>query len=243
MVLPRKRRGMPSVGGGTRSRVDSGLRGFARGSCAGAEGCRYEEGEQAGLRGAARRERFQLLAVAVVADADDRDLGVLLCCCAVCCVSETRPRSLSPIVRRHESVCLSRALIVSIRSWTPPRSPPDIPSTSSMMSTWRIRPDGPVENPRPDGPPVRLPNDTAVLVTSSLTRLLRRPPMPPPTSFSALLRASLAFTSTVCTPSSRQMIVAALVLPMPGGPEMSTARFGASLLLFGGAPEAKVLRG
>ena len=44
-----------------------------------------------------------------------------------------------------------------------------------------------------------------------------------------LPRASLAFTSITSKPRARQMIFAALVLPMPGGPLMSTAFLGASL--------------
>jgi len=46
-----------------------------------------------------------------------------------------------------------------------------------------------------------------------------------------LPRESLALTSITSKPRARQMILAALVLPMPGGPLMSTAFLGASLPL------------
>ena len=46
-----------------------------------------------------------------------------------------------------------------------------------------------------------------------------------------LPRASLALTSMTSKPSALQMILAALVLPMPGGPLMSTAFLGASFPL------------
>mmetsp|Transcript_5132 Transcript_5132/g.17912 ORF Transcript_5132/g.17912 Transcript_5132/m.17912 type:complete len:209 (-) Transcript_5132:395-1021(-) len=72
-------------------------------------------------------------------------------------------------------------LMVSMRSATPPRSPADMPSTSSITRhTLRSPP----------------PKDTARFVTISFTRLVRLPATPPFTSLSALPRASLAFTST-----------------------------------------------
>ena len=126
-----------------------------------------------------------------------------------------------------------------MRSCTPPRSPPDMPSTSSMMSACFFT----------------LPSKlTAQLVTISFTMFAHLPFRPDFTSDSAwtrvhstrergrgcwlarrmrrtLPRASLALTSMTSKPSALQMILAALVLPMPGGPLMSTAFLGASFPL------------
>lgn len=103
-------------------------------------------------------QRLDLLGIGVVADADNGDFGYLM-----------RQNGL-----RHKlgqaSTVLQPTLMVLMRSAMPPRSPADIPSTSSMMSTWRL------------GVPSKF---TAVLVTISFTTFDNLPAMPPFTSESA----------------------------------------------------------
>jgi len=132
--------------------------------------------------------------------------------------------------------CHKQTLMLLMRSCTPPRSPPDMPSTSSMMSACFFT----------------LPSKlTAQFVTISFTMFAHLPFRPDFTSDSAythtvnacarvhvrnvrlcaprtLPRASLALTSMTSKPSALQIIFAALVLPMPGGPLISTAFLGAS---------------
>jgi len=92
------------------------------------------------------------------------------------------------------------ALIVPM----PPRSPPDIPSTSS--STIARRPSFAVPG-LAQSPMERL----WMVWLSSL-------------SSSFLLRVSLAFSSSTSYPSSWHTRCTAVVLPMPGAPDMSIAR-------------------
>ena len=103
-------------------------------------------------------ERPQLLRPGVIADADDGNLGNL----DAACVS-TPPRKCTAHMQGQPT------LMVCIRSATPPRSPLDMPSTSSMMRTCRL------------GVPSKF---TAVLVTISLTMFAILPAMPPFTSAS-----------------------------------------------------------
>mmetsp|Transcript_21104 Transcript_21104/g.35958 ORF Transcript_21104/g.35958 Transcript_21104/m.35958 type:complete len:303 (-) Transcript_21104:85-993(-) len=107
--------------------------------------------------------------------------------------------------------------MVWMRSVTPPLSPPDMPSTSSMMSTWW-------RYWLALAPPAA-PNISEVLVAISLIMLEVFPLMPAVILLSDLLRASLAFISTTMYPASRETICAALVLPTPGGPDNRRAFF------------------
>mmetsp|Transcript_687 Transcript_687/g.1996 ORF Transcript_687/g.1996 Transcript_687/m.1996 type:complete len:252 (-) Transcript_687:1482-2237(-) len=109
--------------------------------------------------------------------------------------------------------------MVWMRSATPPRSPADIPSTSSITSTVLL---GRPSEPMP----------MAVLVVSSLMLFASLPAMPAFTVAcpSALFRVSLAFTSITSNPSSRQMMRAEDDLPMPGVPLIRTAFLEVSFL-------------
>src|SRR3569833_2934418 len=94
------------------------------------------------------------------------------------------------------------------RATMPPRSPADMPSTSSMMRTVFFLATStffpsPAKNPSKE-----------VLLSAS--------PMPPSTSF--LLLVSLALLSMTSYPASFAARCAAVVFPMPGGPEIMTAR-------------------
>mmetsp|Transcript_8138 Transcript_8138/g.25068 ORF Transcript_8138/g.25068 Transcript_8138/m.25068 type:complete len:384 (+) Transcript_8138:2316-3467(+) len=107
--------------------------------------------------------------------------------------------------------------MVLMRSATPPRSPADMPSTSSMMSSVLVTSAMP--------PPAR-PNENVRLVTNSRTRFAVEPPTPLSTSPCALPRASDALTSITVYPPALAMSLAIDVLPMPGGPLISTAFLG-----------------
>mmetsp|Transcript_4279 Transcript_4279/g.19436 ORF Transcript_4279/g.19436 Transcript_4279/m.19436 type:complete len:263 (-) Transcript_4279:660-1448(-) len=107
-----------------------------------------------------------------------------------------------------------------ISSITPPRSPPLMPSTSSMIRHIFLA-----------FPVKKL---TARLVTISRTALLALPATPSLTSLPDAPLVSDAFTSTTSKPSCFAMIVAALLLPTPGGPEIRTAFMGLSLPLSSG---------
>ena len=106
-------------------------------------------------------------------------------------------------------------LMHAMSSWTPPRSPPLIPSTSSITRTIFF-----------GLPPKKL---TARFVTISRIALDAFPPTPSCTSPELFPLVSLAFTSVTSNPSCLAMIVAAELFPIPGGPLMSTAFIGLSL--------------
>ena len=108
-------------------------------------------------------------------------------------------------------------LMHEMSSCTPPLSPPDMPSTSSMISTIFFF-----------GPPKK---DIARFVTISRIAFEALPPTPSRMSLLLFPRVSDAFTSVTSNPSCLAMIVAALLFPMPGGPLMSTAFIGLSLPL------------
>mmetsp|Transcript_40656 Transcript_40656/g.90395 ORF Transcript_40656/g.90395 Transcript_40656/m.90395 type:complete len:229 (+) Transcript_40656:1242-1928(+) len=111
--------------------------------------------------------------------------------------------------------------MVWIRSWMPPRSPPDMPSTSSITSSC-LRLCWP-------GPPSAA--KMVVLVAISLIMLAVLPPMPSEILLSALLRVSLAFISTTSKPHSLAIMCAELVFPMPGEPLRRMAFLPMSLAL------------
>ena len=111
-------------------------------------------------------------------------------------------------------------LMHAMSSCTPPRSPPLIPSTSSMIRHIFL------------GFPVK--KLTARLVTISRIALLALPPTPSFTSFPLAPLVSEALTSTTSKPSCFAMIVAALLLPTPGAPEINTDFMGLSLPLISG---------
>ena len=108
-------------------------------------------------------------------------------------------------------------LMHEMSSCTPPLSPPDMPSTSSMISTIFFF-----------GPPKK---DIARFVTISRIAFEALPPTPSRMSLLLFPRVSDAFTSVTSNPSCLAIIVAALLFPMPGGPLMSTAFMGLSLPL------------
>ena len=107
------------------------------------------------------------------------------------------------------------SLMHVMSSWTPPRSPPDMPSTSSMIRHIFL-----------GAPPKKR---IARLVTISRIALDAFPPTPSLTSLEDFPRVSEAFTSVTSNPSCLAMMDAALDLPIPGGPEMRTAFMGLSL--------------
>ena len=112
-------------------------------------------------------------------------------------------------------------LIVRMRSATPPRSPPAMPSTSSMMRQCLF-----LGTPAPLDE-VKL---MALLVDISRIMLESLPPTPLPTLLSDLERVSDALTSIGSYPHSRAMMIAAEVFPIPGDPERRTAFLFSSAL-------------